>query len=131
MRTVFLAAALVACLASPSLAATLEVVGSTVAINKGSGFKPVTGIVDAQPGDRINVANGGSANVVYTDGCTIRLGEQAGRSALTVPATCKAGPVALSPPASSVLPGVVIGGVIAGGVILAISGSDSNKPTSP
>ena len=131
MRKNFLGCAIALCVATPSLAATLEVVGGGVSINKGSGFKTVTGLVDAQPGDRITVAKGGSANIVYADGCTIRLGEQAERSVLEVPATCNASPVALSPPPSSVVTGLVIGGAIAGSVILATSGNDNDKPASP
>ncbi len=131
MRKYFLGCAIAVCVATPSLAATLEVVGGSVSINKGSGFKTVTGFVDAQTGDRITVAKGGGANVVYADGCTIRLGDEAQRSVLKVPAICHPGPVALLPPPSSVVTGLVIGGAIAGGVILAKSGKDNDKPASP
>ena len=40
-------------------------------INQGQGFAPVNGRVDANVGDSVMVGPGGSASLVYSDGCTV------------------------------------------------------------
>jgi len=62
--------------ASPSWAAVIEPGVGDLTINQGQGFKPVTTRASANVGDSVMVGPGGSATVVYDDGCklTIRPG---------------------------------------------------------
>jgi hypothetical protein len=55
--------------ASPSWAAVIEPGVGDLSINQGQGFKPVTGSATANVGDTVMVGPGGSATVVYEDGC--------------------------------------------------------------
>lgn len=56
---------------SPAFAATIQPGQGQLLINRGQGFQPVTGPVDANPGDQIMVDPGGSAQLVYGDGCNV------------------------------------------------------------
>jgi hypothetical protein len=57
--------------ASPSWAAIVEPGIGDLTINHGQGFKPVTGGVNANVGDSVMVGPGGSATIVYEDGCKV------------------------------------------------------------
>jgi hypothetical protein len=57
--------------ASPSWAATVEPGVGNLTINQGQGFKPVTTTANANVGDSVMVGPGGSATVVYDDGCKV------------------------------------------------------------
>jgi hypothetical protein len=57
--------------ASPSWAAMIEPGYGDLTINQGQGFKPVTGRTSANLGDSAMVGPGGSATVVYDDGCKV------------------------------------------------------------
>ncbi len=57
--------------ASPSWAAMVQPGLGNLTINQGQGFKPVTTAVNANVGDSVMVGPGGSATVVYEDGCKI------------------------------------------------------------
>jgi hypothetical protein len=59
--------------ASPSWAATIEPGSGDLTINQGQGFKPVTSRTSANVGDSVMVGPGGSATVVYDDGCKVRV----------------------------------------------------------
>jgi hypothetical protein len=54
-------------------AATVEPGSGKLTINRGHGFKPVTGPVNAKVGDSVMVGPGGSAMVVYDDGCKVNV----------------------------------------------------------
>lgn len=58
-------------LSSSSWAATIEPGQGSLTINQGSGFQPVNTKVDANIGDSVMVGPGGTATVVYDDGCKI------------------------------------------------------------
>lgn len=58
-------------LSSSSWAATIEPGKGDLTINQGSGFQPVNTRVDANIGDSVMVAPGGTATVVYDDGCKV------------------------------------------------------------
>jgi hypothetical protein len=58
-------------LSSSAWAATLEPGQGNLTINQGQGFQPVNGRIDANVGDSVMVAPGGSATVVYDDGCKV------------------------------------------------------------
>jgi hypothetical protein len=51
----------------------LTVIGDkgTALVNRGTGFSPVTGTTELQPGDRILVRNGAGARITYPDGCNV------------------------------------------------------------
>ena len=68
----FVAAFCLATLLSTSgWAATIEPGQGNLSINQGQGFQPVNSRVDANVGDSVIVAPGGSATVVYDDGCKV------------------------------------------------------------
>ncbi len=59
--------------AAPALATSVEPTGSSVSINKGAGFKKVTGSTPATAGNTVMVGPGGSAVVHFGDGCDVNL----------------------------------------------------------
>jgi hypothetical protein len=52
-------------------AATLQPGQGALSVNQGQGFAPVNSRVDANAGDSVMVGPGGSATVVYDDGCKV------------------------------------------------------------
>lgn len=64
----FLSAAL---LSTSSLAATISATQGQVLVNQGSGYQQVVGSVDVGSGATIVVNPGGSAQIVYPDGCAV------------------------------------------------------------
>jgi hypothetical protein len=60
-------------LSSSVWAATLEPGQGNLSINQGQGFKPVNNRIDANVGDSVMVAPGGTATVVYDDGCQVNV----------------------------------------------------------
>jgi hypothetical protein len=69
----FLSALCIGCtlLNSAAWATTVEPGQGELSINRGAGFKPVKSQVNAQVGDSVMVGPGGSAIVVYEDGCKV------------------------------------------------------------
>jgi len=59
--------------ASPSWAAVIEPGIGDLSINQGQGFKPITGSTTANVGDSVMVGPGGSATIVYDDGCKVNV----------------------------------------------------------
>jgi hypothetical protein len=57
--------------ASPSWAAVVQPGFGNLTINQGQGFKPVATAVNANVGDSVMVGPGGSATIVYEDGCKV------------------------------------------------------------
>jgi hypothetical protein len=57
--------------ASPSWAAVVEPGVGDLTINQGQGFKPVASRTDANVGEAVMVGPGGSATIVYEDGCKV------------------------------------------------------------
>jgi hypothetical protein len=57
--------------ASPSWAAVVQPGLGNLTINQGQGFKPVTSGATANVGDSVMVGPGGSATIVYEDGCKV------------------------------------------------------------
>jgi hypothetical protein len=57
--------------ASPSWAAVVQPGVGDLTINHGQGFKPLTGAANANVGDSVMVGPGGSATIVYDDGCKV------------------------------------------------------------
>jgi hypothetical protein len=59
--------------AGQAFAATVRATGGQVLINRGEGYKMVAGTVQGGPGDTIVANPGGSAQIVYPDGCVIEV----------------------------------------------------------
>lgn len=57
--------------AGQALAATVRATGGQVLINRGEGYKMVAGTIQGGPGDTIVANPGGSAQIVYPDGCVV------------------------------------------------------------
>lgn len=75
MRVAFAstAALLVISMATQALAATVNATSGQVLINRGEGYMMVAGSTQANTGDTIVVNPGGSAQIVYPDGCVINV----------------------------------------------------------
>jgi hypothetical protein len=118
----------------PSLAATVEPEGQ-VSINRGSGFQPVKGVVQANVGDSVMASPNGSARIVYSDDCSIPVVPGA---VITIAAEspCKsfaqATPPTQSPdPGAFVVGAVVLGAGIGGAVAATSSSQTPPAPASP
>ena len=57
--------------AGQAFAAQVRATGGQVLINRGEGYKMVAGTVQGGPGDTIVANPGGSAQIVYPDGCVV------------------------------------------------------------
>ena len=62
-------------IASCASAATVQDVQGTVLVNRGSGFQSTSGNDSVAPGDRIMARQGGSAQIVYDNGCRVKVEE--------------------------------------------------------
>ena len=56
-----------------SLETSLEEVRGEVSINRGDGFQRITGRTNPRAGDLLLASPGGSAKLVYSDGCPVRV----------------------------------------------------------
>ena len=121
---------------SPTLAAVVQPVQGTLSLNQGQGFSPINGAINAKVGDSLMVAPGGSATVVYEDGCKVDI--RPGAVTTIAPLSpCAAGSNAQSYEQSSGWNwgAIVVGGLAAGGagwgIYEATKSSGSGNPTSP
>jgi hypothetical protein len=121
-------------LSTSSWAATVEPGQGSATINQGQGFQPINSRIDANVGDSVMVAPGGSATVVYDDGCKVDV--QPGAVATIAPLSpCASGSYAQDN--GSNLTGVLIMGGVAGGLLgfgayeASQSPSGSGAPASP
>lgn len=74
MRMAMISAVSVALLlSSQAFGATINSVQGEVYFNSGQGYRPLVGTVEAKPGNSAFAAPGGSARVVYSDGCTMKI----------------------------------------------------------
>jgi len=124
MRSVIAFALLVAA-TSYSWAATVTGVQGQVLVNSGNGFRPVQGAVQAGPGARVVVNQGGQASVQYDDGCIVPL--SAGQL-YTIAAVSPCGPgQGAAAPVNGLAIGAAVVGAAVGGVIL-LNGLNSASP---
>lgn len=73
--TRMLVAFLAACLfATGAFGATLKVIQGEALVRRDSGYKAVKGVSDLAPGDTVLAKAGSSAEVTFSDGCTVYLG---------------------------------------------------------
>ena len=122
--------ALLACSVGSVNAATIENISGVVMVNKGNGFKKVSTSQQVGTGDSVLAQSGGSARIVYANGCSITV--EPGNVQPVVPEDlCILGN---SSSAGLLSTEVVVGGlVVAGGVAAAIvlSNSGNDKRASP
>ena len=116
-------------LTSSTWAATLEPGKGSFSINQGQGFQPVDSRIDANVGDSVMVGPGGSATLVYDDGCTV--GVQPGSVTTIAPLSpCASGSNAAIADFGPIVFGTVAVGAGAGAGYLA-SQSSSSTAASP
>jgi len=115
-------------LSTSSWAASVEPGQGSLTLNQGQGFQPVNNRIDANVGDSVMVAPGGSATVVYDDGCTVNV--QPGAVTTIAPLSpCASGSYAQDN--GSNLAGILVMGGIAGGLAgLAIYEATKSTSTS-
>jgi len=116
-------------LASASAWATYVVPSGDVAVSHGEGFGQVTTNTDVTFGDSVIASPGGSAKIVYDDGCTVDV--KPGQI-VNVQATspCESGAYEASSrfsPTTYVVGAVIVGGVVVTTVILTSQDNDNDK----
>jgi hypothetical protein len=133
MRLFLCALSCVALAASPCLGATVEPGQGSLSINDGQGFTPVGGPVIAKVGDSLMVAPGGTATVVYDDGCKVAV-QPDGVTTIAPLSPCASGSYAQDGDFSwgGVAMGVLAGGALGLGIYEALqTPSGSGAPISP
>jgi hypothetical protein len=119
-------------LLGPASAAILEGVAGKVLVNNGGGYNRTSTGAVVQPGDRVLVESGGTAVIVYDNGCKVRV-KPITIATVEQDVTCHAkvveteatgGNIGIGP---IVTGGVILGGVVAG-VILLYQHSQSISP---
>ena len=117
-----------------SSAATVEAVQGNLWINQGQGFKPASGPVYSKVGDSVMVGPGGSATVVYDDGCKVPVKPDAVTTIAPL-SPCAAGSYAQTfDTDNNYVWGAAIIGVgaaAAGGLAIYAANQHSSSPTSP
>ncbi len=111
----------------PVNAALLTNVQGTVTVNRGAGFAPASGGSIIAPGDRVRVAEG-SAEIVYDNGCVVKLGPGQVVAVLYTPPACQSGTGGDDTAVYVAGGGLLLGGAIAGGILLS---QGNHKAASP
>lgn len=135
MRSLGLALAAIVCLGLPSQAATVQSVQGKVSINRGGGFQPVAASAQAGPGDVVTASPGGSAQVVYGDGCKVTVNPGAVVMIQEL-SPCVANAYAqVDDQPSLVSAGLAVAGGVTGVILLATENDDDKRftftPASP
>jgi hypothetical protein len=81
---------IVSLIATGAEAAVLANVQGSVIVNRGDGFQPAQSGASMAPGDRVRVVQG-SAEILYDNGCVVRVGSGQMVAVLHTPPNCKAG----------------------------------------
>lgn len=130
LLAVFSAVLLMFPAATMARAATLEAIQGEVLVNRGGGYRFVSGTVELKPGDMVIANGGGAAQLSYGDGCSVSI--QAGSVATVAeqspcPTQTNTGTQGLSPGTLAV-GAAVVGGAVGAAVLL---GNKSDKSASP
>ena len=114
-------------LIAPSLAATVQAARGQVLVNTGTGYRPVRSGTSVNPGAIVVVGAGGSAQVVYPDGCVVPVGAGGNpvHSVLQV-SPCQGGGADYT---YYLVPGLAVAGVTT--AIIVLSQDDDDNPVSP
>ena len=109
---------------SSANAALLTSIQGSVFLNRGEGFQPASGPAQIAPGSRVH-AEQGSAEIVYENGCAVKVDAGQTVAVLFNPPSCQTGGIS-----DSTL--IYAGGalLVAGGVTAAVL-SQNQKPASP
>jgi hypothetical protein len=121
--------------AADAHAATLADINGLVFVNHGNGFLSAPDGAALAPGDRIRTDEG-SANIVYENGCSSKIGPHQVVVVLWTPPTCNEGGLkdgAAATPDGFPTGALVLGGLIGGGAVgLAVAlSSNETRPNSP
>ena len=118
MRFGFALAAVAAAmsLAGPALAATVNATSGQVLLNRGEGYRLITGSTHGDPGNTVVANPGGSGQIVYDDGC---VEDVLPGSAVTIAAEspCKSGLLGLNG-TTYAIGAVIVGGGIGAAILL-------------
>lgn len=115
-----------ATLATAADAATVQSLSGSVMINRGSGYQPVHGATGAKSGDSVVVGPDGSAEIVYADGCRVKVAPGAVTSVLDVSPCSTQGTADTGSSSTGLAVGAAV--VAAGvGIALAAGGSGDSK----
>jgi hypothetical protein len=133
MARAYVTAAVIAALfATNAAAATLSNVEGKVSVNRGGGFQPASTGTALSSGDRVRASSSGSANIVYENGCSTRVGPSQVAVVLATPPACQGAslvgyaPAGFDPGADT----LIVGGLIVGaGVGIAVAASNDNNST--
>jgi hypothetical protein len=110
-------------LSSEASATTVTSISGKVSINRGNGFSRISTDTSAKGGDRVMAGPSGSAEIVYDDGCRVKV-EPGAVVTIAATSSCKAEFV----PHDMILGAAVVAGGVAGAIILS---TNDNKPASP
>ncbi len=121
-RTVVSTAIMAALMGWSAEAATLGDVEGAVSVNQGMGFQKVTAGTQLNPGDRIRTGSGW-ADIVYSNGCTVRVGPHQLALITATPSACGARADGMhSQPLSAGPDPLIAGGfIVAGGTGLGVA----------
>lgn len=122
MRTKMAVALLLLMTSSASAATVTSVQGQTL-VNRGQGFQPIVGSVQAGPGAQVVVNPGGQGQVSYPDGCSITVAP--GDVYTITPASPCATGNTNAPGVNPLAVGAVVLGGVAAAVVFSQSGSAS------
>ncbi len=124
-----IAIALIAALtAADAKAALLVNVEGAVAVNRGDGYQPAPAGAGIAPGDRVR-AETGSADIVYENGCTVKVGPGQTVLVLYTPPACNAAESSGLSTTTYVVGGIAVAGGIGAAAILL--SQNNSKPASP
>ena len=117
---------------SQAFGATLDSVQGKVFFNPGQGYRQLVGTAKAKPGDSAYAAPGGSARLVYDDGCIVNI--RPGRVvSVNEQSPCKSGawvPDGTPTGGQIAAAAAVVGGTTAG-ILLFIENDNNRRPASP
>ena len=122
--------------ATGALAIVVEVLQPQVSVNRGDGYKPVTGASAVVAGDLVMAAPKGSARIVHDDGCVVEV-QPGAVVAVQATSPCRAqtgdvnttaqeGAASTGSRRGYVIAGVVVAGIAGGVVALISAGGDDD-----
>jgi hypothetical protein len=132
LSTVLGAAVSVLAFDASAVAATLTSIQGQVRVNSGSGFHQVSQMEEVAPGTSIMVSSGGSAEVLYSDGC--RMPAEPGLVVTVAPISpCAQGQAEPPQDVQDNTALYVVGGVavVAGGAAAVVLTQNRSSPASP
>lgn len=129
---------------APAISATLQVISGYVAVNRGGGARPVTGALELRVGDTVIARDGGSAVIVYQDGCRVQVdatqlakvrgdaGDSKDKDIERSPCSSGPGPEGLGQvPAGFTFGAIGISAAVGRTLINGIGDANENPPASP